>query len=463
VTTVRGSLVDVAARVRQQQVTAVELTEKALSAIEGADSTWRAFSYVAAAEAMADARQLDIELGRGQLRGALHGVPIAVKDNIAVAGWPLTAGSEVLVGNVSSHDAAVVASLRRAGAVIVGKTVMHEFGRGTDVVPTVYPWRPGFYTGGSSAGSAVALATGLVAGALGTDVGGSIRIPASLNGVVGLKPTFGVVEREGVLPLTWSLGHVGPMARTVEDVGVLFEVLSAPAVSAGSLEPQRVRSGDLRGVRIGFDPSATESPAVQSDVAAVVLGAVRRLADLGASIVEIDGPDLKESAAVAEVIIAAESFALHERWLGERASRYREATRRSLEAGRGIRASDYLGALRARWVAARDVETLFDENDLTTIVQPTLPMNPLPATDMNCRSSGSGGETPLSRCARYTRWASVTGQPALSLPCGLSREGLPVGLQVVGRPYSEWDVVGVGVAYERAYPWTGWSVAERGK
>lgn len=446
------TLSDAAALVRARRVSPVELTRAMLARIERLDSQLISYITVTAEAALAAAEQAERAARAGDERPLL-GVPLALKDLFDTAGVRTTGGAKILAERVPERDATAVARLRRAGAVLLGKLNMHEFAFGVSTANPHFgvcrnPWDPSRIPGGSSGGSGAALAAGLCFGSLGSDTGGSIRIPAALCGITGLKPTYGRVSRAGVLPLSWSLDHAGPMARTVRDVALLLTVIAGrdPADPASTDAPVSDFTAGLedgvRGLRVGL-PRAYFFEQLEDDVAQAVEAAVEALRAEGAEVREVSVPHLDVAAAAFAPIISAEAAAYHQRWLRERPQDYGEDVRQRLFQGLLYPAVDYVNAQRARrrvldgfLQALTEVEVL-----LTPAVPVTAPPIPGPAV---------ATPNPLTRC---TFPVNLTGLPALSLPCGFDRNGLPIGLQVIGRPFDEATVLRVGHAYQRLTDW----------
>ncbi len=411
-----------------------------------------AFVTVLERDARASASQAEGELRAGQDRGALHGVPIAVKDIIDIAGIPTRCGSATREdATPAREDAPVVAHLREAGAVLVGKTVSQEFAAGVVSAPTRNPWDPARIPGGSSGGSAAAVAIGACFGALGSDTGGSIRIPASVTGIVGLKPTYGVIPTQGVFPLSWSLDTVGPLARSVEDAALLFDVI-APAGTRTAVPP--VEDGSLQGMRLGIArPFFFDR--LQPGVRRAIDAAIVLLAELGATVVDTPWAEAPAARAVAFLLNRIETVAVHEQTLRhypEDLARFNPDLRLRIQSGALLPATLVYRAQRAREVVKRSMADLFERHRLDALVTPTLPATAVPA-DRLAIAYDDGDEPVASGYTRLTMPFNATGQPVLSLPCGFDDDRLPVGLQLAGRPYQEAALCGMGAAYERAAGW----------
>ncbi len=429
---------------RDGSCTSVALTEAVLARLAATESRIHAYAFVCAESARAAATVADRELMAGNDRGPLHGIPVGVKDVIDIAGLPTRCGSASRADAAPAmRDAAVVARLRAAGAVIVGKTVTHEFAAGVTSPPARNPWDPDRIPGGSSGGSAAAVAAGSALAALGTDTAGSIRIPAALVGAVGLKPTYGSVSRDGVFPLSWSLDTVGPLATTVDDAQLVFEAIREPAGA-----PSPVDGDSLAGVRLGV-PRPYFFDRLQPDVASAVEQAIRRLGDLGATIIDVDWPDAAVAAAVGFVICRPELAAVHEQTLRTTPERFGPVLRARLEAFSLFPAAGYLRGRRAQVAVRRSIAFLYRRHDLAALVTPTVPATATSA-DAATIAYPDGDEPVHSGFTRFTMPFNATGQPALSIPVGFDRIGLPIGLQIVGRPHDEATVCRIGRACETA-------------
>jgi len=448
---------------RDRELSPVALTEACLARIEASDGTLRSFVHVADA-ALAQARAAEREIAAGNWRGPLHGIPIGVKDNYLTQDMPTTAGTRAPGISFGSGDSAAVARLRSAGAIPIGKTRTHEFAWGTVTPPTRNPWDTDRVPGGSSGGSAAAVAGGLCIAALGSDTGGSIRIPASLCGVVGLKPTFGRVSRQGIVPHTWSLDHAGPLCRTVTDAALLLNALAGydardPACQDRQV-PDYTRAIGLpvEGVRVGicrnhfFDRN---EPAVD----AAVGRAISDLSAAGALVHEFEIPNLRYGLAAIFAIELASSAAYHDASVAAGRQAYFEPDVRSLvEIGRLVTAADYLKAEQLRAVLCEDFRRAFQYADV--IVGPTEPLTAWKSGEWTVEVGGKP-ESVLSASWRLTFPYNLTGLPAISVPCGFDDRGLPIGLQIAGRPFDETTVLRVAHAFERRHPWAGQIAAYR--
>lgn len=446
--------------IRRKELAPTEVVEAVLARIEALEPTLNAFVTLTADAARAAARAVEEKLARGEDVGPLAGVPVAIKDLYETAGVRTTAGSRVLADYVPTHDATAVRRLREAGAVSVGKTATHEFAFGptTDspyLGPTRNPWHTDHVPAGSSGGSGAAVAAGIVPLALGTDTGGSIRMPAAACGIVGLKPTYGRVSKFGVLPLSWSLDHVGPLARSVADVALALRVLAGPdpldpTATATPLDDytaavERARDG-LQGLRLGVPTPWLEEYGVDPEVRAAFDRALDTLRDLGASVEEATLPPADVMTFVNRIITLGEAGAYHADLLARHAEEYAPDVRARLELAQFILARDYLTGQRLRTELSQTMAAVMTEFD--ALLTPTMPI-PAPCIGQNLWTYPDGSSEPVQEAMiRYTAPFSVSGQPALSVPCGFTAEGLPIGLQIVGRPFEEATVLRIGAAFE---------------
>jgi len=456
------SIAEAAERIRRRALSPVELTEAYLDRIRRLDSTYGAYITLLEAEARAAAAAAEREIAAGSYRGPLHGIPVAVKDLIQTRGIRTTAGSTILREWVPTEDATVVRRLAQAGAILLGKLNLHEFAYGPTGVNPHYgtprnPWDRSRMPGGSSSGSGVAVAARLAAAALGTDTGGSIRIPSSLCGIVGIKASYGRVSRAGVLPLAWSLDHIGPMARTVADAALLLGALAGkdpadPSTVALPVPDYReALRGEVRGVRLGL-PRELFFQHLDPAVEAAVRGAARLLEGQGATVAEVSLPAMSEASAASYAIIATESMAYHAPLLRRHAPAYGADVRTRLLAGQYVLGTQYVNAQRVRQVIRAELEAALRKFDALL-----LPTTPLPAPRIEEREAAVDGISQDVRAwlTRCTRPFNLTGSPALSLPCGLTPAGLPVGLQLVGRMFDEATLFRVGAAFEAVSPMRG--------
>lgn len=452
------SLHELAARIRTKDVSPVEATEAVLERIERLNPRLNAYITVMADQALADARAAADEIARGAYRGPLHGVPIGVKDLCQTKGVRTTAASKILESWVPDEDATVVRRLRDAGAVIVGKTHLHEYAFGARGLnphygPARNAWDTECITGGSSSGSATGVAAGLCFAALGSDTGGSIRIPSSLCGVTGIKPTYGRVSLYGVVPLSWSLDHIGPMARSARDCALVLAAIAGhdakdPSTSlrAGSSSAD-VRVDDyaaqidrgLAGLRIGVPAQAFEQ--ADAEVAAIVRDAIATLERLGAQVREIDLPALQDLWLTASIVLIAEAATYHRANVEQRPQDYGDDVRERIQGGLDLKAVDLVRSYRAM----AELRRTCDE----TVIPPDVDLLALPtAIHAAVKIEEATRQDPTLGLTRLTAQFDVTGQPACSVPCGWTKAGLPVGLQLVGRYFQEGTVLRAAHAFE---------------
>ncbi|MFH8569174.1 amidase [Streptomyces sp. NPDC017993] len=445
------TLTEAARAIRTGQLSPVELTTSVLARIDAVDGRLGAYVTVAADAALDAAVRAEREISERGPRGPLHGIPMGLKDLIDVQGLPTTASSNVRAGHVADHDSHVAALLKAAGAVLLGKTHTHEFAYGLTTPQTSNAWDQGRIAGGSSGGSAVAVAAGAATFALGTDTGGSIRVPAALNGMVGFKPTYGLVSRHGVTSLSWSLDHVGPISRTVRDAAL---VLSATAghdprdpASVSGQTPDFSGGANLKGLKVGV-PRNHYFEQVSPEVEEAVRRAIDRLAELGAELVDVEIPMARYIQAVQWGLMVPEATAYHERSLRATADLYAPDVRVLLEAGELTSAGDYLRAQRARTQMRDAWARMFDGIDV--LAAPTVPMTAAKAGQETVEWADGTKEGVSDSYVRLSAPANVTGAPALTLPVGHDAAGLPIGMQLMARPFRDATVLRVGRAYEEA-------------
>jgi aspartyl-tRNA(Asn)/glutamyl-tRNA(Gln) amidotransferase subunit A len=446
------SLTEASARIRTRSVTPTQLTEACLARIDTYNPMLNAFITVLRQQARAQARELDAEQSSGKLRGPLHGIPIALKDNIDTAGIRTTAASALFDDRIPEQDAEVARRLKAAGSIVIGKTNLHEFAMGGTNATSYYgpvrnPWALDRNPGGSSGGSAAAVAAGLCFGALGTDTGGSIRIPAAYCGVTGLKGTYGLVSIRGIIPLTFSLDHCGPITRTVEDAALMLNALAGyDKLDIASVEHSRedyaaAMKQPVAGLRLGI-PRAPFFDLVDADVAKAVEAAIGVLSKLTRSVKDVTLPSVRD------ISLAGEANAYHEEMFGRLPDRYQIPTRRGLQNNANRKASEYV---RARWkleLLRRTIDDSFTDFDL--VVLPTRRRIP---RKIDAAVKRERTDKPLNPELENTGQFNIYGIPAISTPCGFSSAGLPVGLMIAGPRFSEGRVLALAHAYERATDW----------
>ena len=439
------NIVSLAPRVASGELRAERLTEDALATITKLNPRLNAFITVTADEALASAREADKEIAGGRHRGPLHGIPISLKDLIDQRGTATTAGSRLRDGRIASADAPIVRHLKDAGAVLVGKTNLHEFAFGTTNEdsgwgPARNPVDPERSPGGSSGGSAIAVRTGMSVASVGTDTGGSIRIPAAACGIVGLKPTTGEISADGVVPLSRQLDHVGPLARSVADAAVLYDVLRGTTAST------TLDGKPLAHLSFGVIESYC-SERVGEDVERAIRAAIETLRSAGATVRTVAIPHARDIAPIYLHLVLADAAAYHAATLDARPAAYTPNVRLRLEMGRHILAEDYVRALRGKEVITREVESAIHGLDALLLPSLAIEAPPIGAASVPVK----GGKEPVRNVMlRCTQPFNLSGHPALSLPCGVTGAGLPVGLQVVGHRHRTPALLAVGRAIEKA-------------
>jgi aspartyl-tRNA(Asn)/glutamyl-tRNA(Gln) amidotransferase subunit A len=449
-------LAEAADLIHARKLSPVEFAAELLARIERHDGKYNAFVRLSPERALSAARAAEEEIAAGRWRGPFHGIPYALKDIIDVEGLPTTAHSKILIDNVARRHAAVAERLEAGGGVLLGKLATHEFAIGGPSFdlpwpPARNPWNRDHFCGGSSSGSGAGLAAGFFPAALGTDTGGSIRNPASMCGITGLKPTYGRVSRRGVVPLAFSLDHIGPMTRTVRDNALMLQVIAGhdPGDPASAEEPvpdyDAMLGQGVRGLRIGvIRDFYTRDVVGHPEQVEALDAAVRLLTEAGAEITEITLPALQDFSACGQIILAAEAYAVHEQWLKDRPQDYGARARERLLAGADLRAVDYLRAVRWRRQLRDRVAEEFAKIDVALTAS---------SMDPACRIDDDE-----ALAANYWRQArmpfNVTGQPALVIPAGFAKSGLPLSLQLVGHPFAEAMLYRIAQFYEEATGWT---------
>ena len=436
-------------------VSPVTLTRNLLDRIERLDGACGSFLEVFHENALADAAKAELELANGKDRGLLHGIPIALKDIVDLKGSATTCGSSALLHNVATADATVTRRLRDAGAILIGKTNLAEFALGmTGVNPHTRtprnPWNSERITAGSSSGSAAAVASGFAYAAIGSDTGGSIRMPAALCGIAGLKPTYGVVPLTGVFPLSWSLDHAGPMARTSEDCAIMMNVLAGydPQDPTSSKTPppdftSQLKKG-LQGLRLGV-PKHYFFDAVHHEIERATREAIDKMCDAGADAFEIDMPWAGLGRDINLAVMIAEAISVHEKLLTERPEGYSDPVRERIQSGLNVSATDYIRAQRARRsFCVKMSEAMADVDALIT------PTSPVPApTIAECTPSPSQNAL---RLPLFTGVFDTTGQPSLSINCGFTEDDMPIGVMITAHPFEDAVALRIGHALEQVLP-----------
>jgi aspartyl-tRNA(Asn)/glutamyl-tRNA(Gln) amidotransferase subunit A len=457
-----ASMGELARLVATKAVSPVEVVQAHLDRITALDGRLRSYITVMGDSAREAAKAAEAAVMAREPLGPLHGVPVGLKDLYCTKGVKTTGGSRILGDWVPAEDATVVTRLTAAGSITLGKLNMHEFAYGPEGLNAHYgtawnPWDPVTHRicGGSSSGSGAAVAAGLCPGALGSDTGGSIRIPSALCGLTGIKPTYGRVSRAGVLPLAWSLDHVGPMCRSAADCALMLGAIAGydprdPSTSALPVPDYAAAlTGQVKGLRIGLlrqffleTAGAPERHAVEA--------AVETLEGLGASVQDVRLEQMRYAAGVAAAVISVESYAYHEAWLKTRGAEYGPDVRERLLVGAFVSGADYLKGQRVRRLLRDEVDQALGGVDV--LIAPTVP---IAATEVGVREVDVNGRREAVRPSliRYTRPFNASGHPAASVPCGFTADGLPIAMQVIGRSFDEATVLRVADAYQRVTDW----------
>ena len=452
------TLAEAAAKIRSGEVTSVQLTEACLARIETYNDKLDAFITVMKSQALAQARELDTEAKAGQFRGPLHGVPIALKDNVDTVDARTTGGSLIFADRFPAEDATIVTMMETAGAVIIGKTNLHEFAMGGGSVsyygPARNPWNLAHNTGGSSSGSGAAISAFLAYGAIGTDTGGSIRMPASFSGIVGLKATYGLVPIRGIIPLRVSMDHAGPMTRTVEDAAIMLNVLAGyDKYDITSVERPAedyvagMKTVDVNGLKLGLPAGYFDY--LEPEVARNFWAAVEVLKSLTSGTKEMALPP-----AVRPLAGSAETLAWHEDYFAASPTSYMLPQRRRLQGlaeENGGTALDYVKGMWENQLLRRTVDDAFTTADVDLVIVPTHRILPPNLDDLIASRYNTASTDPrvTSNCSPF----NIFGLPAISIPCGFSADGLPVGLMIAGPHWSEAKVLALAAAYEKATEW----------
>ncbi len=441
---------------RLGELSPVDIVESSLNQIDNLEPTLHAWVEVLHDEAIAAARTAEDRLMTGDSGSPLLGIPVAVKDIVDVAGVPTKCGSQSR-NNVppAADDARIVTLLREAGAIVLGKTVTQEFAAGVVSHPARNPWDPTRIPGGSSGGSAAAVAARVCPIAIGTDTGGSIRIPASACGVAGLKPTYGRVSKQGIYPLAWSLDTAGPIAQTVEDAALMLNAIQGhdPKDPMSTDEPWHDATEelgrDLTGLRIGVVRDHFLQR-VTGDVAQTFELSLPRFADQGADVVDVNWPEAAVARAAGLIINRVEAVAVHDDAIARDPEGYAPELRLRNQANRLFPSAGYLKALKMRVLIRDSIRQIFDRYKLDAIVVPTLPGTAAPADDTFITYDDGGRESVSFAYTRLCTVFNLTGQPALTVNAGFDRDGLPIGITIAGRPFAEARVCRIGHAFERA-------------
>lgn len=451
-----ASITSLSELIGKREISPVEVIDAFLERIEAVQKKINIFITVLEREARRAAQQAEDEIIKGHYRGPLHGIPLAAKDLFFTAGVKTTCGSRILADFVPEENGTVISRLIEAGAILVGKTNMHEFAFGTTNLNNHYgharnPWNSDHITGGSSGGSAAAIAGSCALLTLGTDTGGSIRIPSALCGTVGLKPTFGRVSKYGVYPLCWSLDHPGPMTRTVADAAIALSFMAGydPKDPCSKDVPVRdyysCLTGDIKGVRVGV-PDTFYFEQIEPEVKAGVKKAIDGLKDLGAEVRPVRIPDLDEAAAATLLILSSEAASCLEKFHRTRPNDIGDDVRARLDLGAVQLATHYVKAQRIRRIAQENFSRVLTEVDVLVTPGVSITAPRLEESIVRLDDDDVPIGVALTRC---TRIYNLVGLPSVSVPVGLSQAGLPIGIQIAGRPFDEELVLRVAEAYER--------------
>lgn len=451
---------DLARLIRDRQVSPVEVIDAHLARIEATEPTLNSFITLLPDHAREAARRAETQIQAGNYRGPLHGIPVGLKDLFNTAGVRTTSGSRILDNFIPTEDCTVAARFQQAGAILLGKLNMHQFaygptGENFDYGHMHNPWNPELVTGGSSGGSGSAAAAGQCTITMGSDTGGSVRIPAALCGIVGLKPTYGLVSRAGLTPLSWRLDHPGPMVRTVEDAALTMNVIAGhdpadPATTTREVPDYTgALTGSVEGLRIGVVREYFDAP-LDSEVETAVRAAIAQLSEMGATVTEVSLPMFADAQAISGTILMSEAAAYHRDLLARDGDKLTPSVRLRLEAGLFVSAADYLKAQQARARFNYEMAQLLREVDLLAGPSEPITAPPILATEVEIGERTVGTVGALTQ---YTRPYNISGTPAISVPCGFSQAGMPIGLQLAGRAFDEVAVLRAAHAYEQA---TGW-------
>lgn len=441
------TIADAAPRLAKGQLKSEKLTEECLSQIEALNPKLNAFITVTADAALAAARLADQDIAGGRYRGPLHGIPVSLKDLVDLKGIRTSAGSRVRASHVATADAVVTSRLRDAGAIFVGKTNLHEFAFGTTTEDSGFgkahhPVDPSRSPGGSSGGSAIAIATGMSLGTVGTDTGGSIRIPAAICGIVGLKPGWGEISASGVVPLSRQLDHVGPLAASVTDAWLQYTAM-LPANRQVTGVPA---AASLKGLRLGV-PAGYLFDQLDAEVERVVMSTIDTLRRAGATVTEVAIPHATDMAAIYLHLVLGDAAEYHARTLLSRPDDYTPNVRLRLEMARYVLAEDYVRAVRGKAVIAHEVDRALDGLDALVLPAIPIPAPPIGATTMPVKGGPEAVRALMLRC---TQPFNLSGHPAISIPCGHTPSGLPIGLQLAGHHGQTPALVQAALAAERA-------------
>ena len=436
------SAVELSDLISKKEISPVDIVKALLERIDEINDDIKAFIHICREEAMADARQAEAELRNGDSKGPLHGIPVAYKDIYDVKGLPTTGGSTLMKGYTAEKDSAMAANLRKAGTICMGKLNTWEFASGgMELIGDARnPWNTHMITGGSSAGSGAAVAASLVPLATGSDTGGSVRDPSALCGIVGLKPTFGRLSCEGIIPLSWSLDHPGPMTKTVADAALLFYGMAGEEMPNSVSAFFKGLEDSLKNVRIGV-PNHFFFDNADAEVVSAVKAAVSLMEEMGASVEEIELPFVESGPAASYTVAYTESFAFHRENFFRRAGDYTLGFISKISGAAFLSADDHLTAERIKQLVTQSFKAALSRVDIIVTPMTAFPAHPI------------GSTPPQSHVRSFARPVSLTGLPALSMPCGFASSELPIGMQMISRANDENLLFRVGHAYEQATEW----------
>lgn len=452
------SIAEVSILLKKKAVSPVELTKLCLERIEEFNPKLNAFITVYSDEAMKEAKKAEREIARNKYKGKLHGIPLAIKDNIYFAGRVTTMGSKIHKDFVSDFDATTVVKLRESGAIFLGKTNMHEYALGATTDNPHYgtcrnPWHLGKIPGGSSGGSAAAVSAFLAYGALGTDTSGSIRVPAAACGLVGLKATYGRVSKFGCFPEAWSLDHIGPLTRTVEDAAIIFDAISGgdkQDPTCLDLKPTKLAKkidGDLSKLTIGIEEDFFFH-FTDADIERQVRATINKLKKMGAKVKTVKIPSLKDAFWALTIIDTSETTTAHQPLMKSHAADYGTDVRFLIECGYLPSAVDYLQALQLRRIIQKEVTAVFEEIDV--LLASTLPSKTPSVGELTSVINGKSVDT-IETCMHNVGPGNLLGLPSISMPCGIV-DGIPVGIEIIGAPLQELNVLNLAKALESTNP-----------
>lgn len=449
-------VVELQTLINHRKIAAADLVQECLTRIEETQESTNAFVAVNAESALEQAQTYDMQANYGQFAGPLHGIPVAVKDNYFTADYPTTACSNVYKSKPNGVDSTVVSKLRAAGAVIIGKTNMHEWAYGATNEVSLFgttrnPWNNAHITGGSSGGSGAALAARMVPAALGSDTGGSVRIPSAACGVCGLKPTFGRVSRTGILPLSWTLDTAGPMARSAQDLNILLKIMSGvDPKDPTTFGIDVYDSAERRDSRMRIALLRSDEIVCDSTVSVAIEEALSILENDGAIVDEVTIPDLHTGFGAWKIILHSEAAAYHAKFLSECPDQYSDNVRVQIEAGRCLPVSSYLKAQQHRTILNHNIRTIFEQHDM--IAMPTLPVT-APRIGQHMLNIDGRSITSQNAMTSIAWIANSCGLPAVSIPCSYDEKGLPVGLMLVGSAFRESDILSVADRFQKLTEW----------